>query len=130
MVKGEGNWTPEGFIGQLFRVISAQVPPPVGAPPPVLSGTEPRIVELFGTSAEDIRCTRRHFVFRCRSPAHWIDVFRNFYGPMPKAYATLDATGQERLRGNIATPLERLNVGGTDPLVVPGDYLEGVVTRL
>ena len=89
---GMANWTPEGFIGQLFCVIGAYVPPPAGMQSPALWGSEPRIVELFGPEATDIRCVRRNFNFRYRSAAHWIEVFRNLYGPTHKAYAALDAS--------------------------------------
>ena len=126
---GLANWTLDGFIGQLFRVIAAHVPPPAGIQSPLLWGSEPRIVELFGPEAVDIRCVRHHFNFRYRSAAHWIEVFRNFYGPLHKAYAVLDPLRQERLTEDIAALLERLNVGGPNSLVVPGEYLEIVITR-
>ena len=124
---GMANWTPEGFIGQLFRVIAAHVPPPPGAPSPVQWGSEPRIVELFGAEATDLRCVRRYFNFRYQSAAHWIEVFRNFYGPTHKAYAALDPVGQARLTEDLTALLERLNVGGPHSLVVPGEYLEVVI---
>jgi SAM-dependent methyltransferase len=126
---GMANWTPEGFLGQLFRVIAAQVPPPAGTQSPMLWGSEPRIVELLGPQATDIRCERRNFNFRYRSAAHWIEVFRNFYGPTHKAYAALDPARQARLSEEITELLERLNVGGPSSLVIPGEYLEVVVTR-
>lgn len=126
---GLANWTPEGFIGQLFRVIAAYVPPPAGLQSPMRWGTEPRIVELFGPEAIDIRCVRRDFNFRYRSAAHWIEVFRNFYGPTHKVYAALDPDRQVRLTEAITALLERLNVGGPNSLVVPGEYLEVVITR-
>ena len=126
---GMANWTPEGFLGQLFRVIAAQVPPPPGTQSPMLWGSEPRIVELFGPQAADIRCQRRTFNFRYRSAAHWIEVFRDFYGPTHKAYAALDLARQARLTEDITARLERLNVGGPSSLVVPGEYLEVVITR-
>jgi SAM-dependent methyltransferase len=126
---GMANWTPEGFIGQLFRVIGAYVSPPAGTQSPALWGSEPRIVELFGPDATDIRCVRRNFNFRYRSAAHWIEVFRNFYGPTHKAYAALDPPRQARLTEDITDLLERLNVGGANSLVVPGEYLEVVVIR-
>lgn len=125
---GMANWTPEGFIGQLFRVIAAYVPPPTGLPSPMLWGAEPRIVELFGPDAADIRCVRRDFNFRYRSAAHWIEVFRNFYGPTHKVYAGLDPAHQARLTEDLTALLERLNVGGPNSLVVPGEYLEVVIT--
>jgi SAM-dependent methyltransferase len=126
---GLANWTPEGFIGQLFRVIGAHVPPPVGLRSPALWGTEPHLVELFGPQAADIRCVRKNFNFRYRSPAHWLQIFRDYYGPTHKAFAALDAHGQKRLAADITTLLERLNVGGKESLVVPGEYLEVVIVK-
>lgn len=126
---GMANWTPEGFIGQLFRVIGSHLPPPAGIKSPALWGTEPRIVELFGREATDIRCERRIFNFRYLSVAHWLEVFRNYYGPTHKAYAALDAAGQAKLTTDITALLERLNVAGPGSLVVPAEYLEVVITR-
>ena len=126
---GMANWTPEGFIGQLFRLIGSFVPPPAGLQSPALWGTEPHIVELFGPHAFNIRCERRSFNFRYRSAAHWIEVFRNFYGPTHKAYAALDAARQQRLTEDITAMLARLNVGGANSLIVAGEYLEVVITK-
>lgn len=126
---GLASWTPEGFIGDLFRLIASYVPPPVGLQSPMLWGTEPRIVELFGPDATDIRCERRRFNFRYQSAAHWIEVFRNFYGPTYKVYAALDPDRQASLTQDISTLLQRQNVGGAHSLVVPSEYLEVVVTR-
>lgn len=123
------NWTPEGFIGQLFKLVGRHVPPPAGLEPPALWGTETHIVQLFGRQAADIRCSRRIYNFRYRSPAHWIQVFREYYGPTHKAFAALDAAGQARLEADLTELLTRLNVAGKDSLVVPGEYLEVVVTR-
>jgi ubiquinone/menaquinone biosynthesis C-methylase UbiE len=126
---GMANWTPEGFLGDLFRVIAAHLPPPAGLQSPMLWGSEPHIVELFGPEAADIRCVRRNFNFRYESAAHWIEVFRTFYGPTHKAYAALDTARQERLTADITALLESKNVGGPKSLVVPGEYLEVVITR-
>jgi SAM-dependent methyltransferase len=126
---GLASWTPEGFIGQLFKVIGKHVPPPAGVQPPALWGSEPHIKELFGAQASDIRCQRRMFNFRYRSPAHWLQLFRDFYGPTHKAFGALDAAGQAALAADITTLLERLNLGGASSLVVPGEYLEVVVVR-
>jgi SAM-dependent methyltransferase len=125
---GMTNWTPEGFIGQLFKVIGSYVPPPMGVQSPALWGSEPHIVELFGPQAKDIACVRRTFNFRYRSPAHWLEIFRSYYGPVLKAYAALDPSQQEKMTDDITDLLERLNVGGPNSLVVPGEYLEVVVT--
>jgi hypothetical protein len=126
---GLANWTPEGFIGELFRLIAAYVPPPAGLQSPMLWGTEPRIVELFGPASTDIRCERRRFNFRYQSAAHWIEVFRNYYGPTYKVYAALDPDRQASLTRDIGALLERRNVGGAHSLVVPSEYLEVVITR-
>ena len=126
---GMANWTPEGFIGRLFKVIGAHVPPPAGLQSPALWGSEPHIVELFGSQARDIRCQRRHFNFRFRSPAHWLQVFRSYYGPTVKAFAALDDTGARALERDILGLLGQLNTAGNDSLVVPSEYLEVVITR-
>jgi len=126
---GLANWTPEGFIGQLFKVIGAYLPPPAGLKSPALWGTEPHIVELFGPQAADIRTARRHFNFRYRSAAHWVQVFRDYYGPTHKAFAALDGTLQKSLEADIVALLGRLNVGGRHSLIVPGEYLEVVITK-
>lgn len=126
---GLANWTPDGFIGQLFKVIGAYLPPPTGLKSPALWGTEPHIVELFGAQAMDIRCARKNFNFRYRSSAHWIQVFRDFYGPTHRAFAALDATKQAALERDIAALLERLNVAGPSSLVVPSEYLEVVIVK-
>jgi len=123
------NWTPGGFIGRLFKVIGAHVPPPPGLQSPLLWGTEPHIVELFGSQAAGIRCERRMFNFRYRSAAHWVQVFRDLYGPTHKAFAALDAAGAQSLQRAITALLDELNVAAPDSLVVPGEYLEIVVTR-
>jgi len=110
-------------------VIGAYLPPPAGLKSPALWGTEPHIVELFGTRAADIRTTRRHFNFRYRSASHWIQVFRDYYGPTHKAFAALDSVGQRALEADITALLERNNIAGSQSLVVPGEYLEVVITK-
>jgi ubiquinone/menaquinone biosynthesis C-methylase UbiE len=126
---GLANWTPEGFIGQLFRVVGAHVPPPAGVKSPALWGTEPHIVELFGAHAADIRSERKNYVFRYLSAAHWLQVFREYYGPTVRAFAALDAKGQDALAADVTALLERLNVGGRSSLVIPSEYLEVVITK-
>jgi len=125
---GLANWTPDGFIGELFRVIGRFVPPPAGLKPPAAWGTETRLVELFGPHASDIRTERKHYVFRYRSAAHWVDVFRRYYGPVHKAFAALGAADQQALEGALLGLLERYNRDG-DSLIVPGEYLEAVIWR-
>ena len=126
---GLANWTPEGFIGDLFRLIAAYVPSPAGLQSPVLWGTEPRMVELFGPDATDIQCARRHYNFRFRSAMHWVEVFCSFYGPTHKAFAALDPARQARLTEDLTALLEGRNVGGPRSLVVPSEYLEVVIRK-
>ncbi len=126
---GLASWTPGGFIGQLFKIVSSYVPPPVGVQPPVLWGTEPQLVKLFGAHATHIRCQHRYYHFCHNSPAHWLAVFREYYGPIIKAYQVLDEEKQHALTRDITTLLEQMNTAGKDSLVVPADYLEAVITR-
>jgi ubiquinone/menaquinone biosynthesis C-methylase UbiE len=126
---GLANWTPEGFIGQLFKVIGAYIPAPAGLKSPAMWGNERHIAELFGAQASDIRAVRKSFNFRYRSAAHWLQIFRDFYGPTHKAFAALDAVRQESLAQDITSLLERCNIAGPASLVVPSEYLEVVVTR-
>jgi ubiquinone/menaquinone biosynthesis C-methylase UbiE len=126
---GLASWTPEGFIGELFRVVGAAVPSPAVLKSPALWGTETHIVELFGPQAADIRTQRRNFMFRYRSPAHWVQVFRDYYGPTHKAFAALPEREHAALERAIVALLERWNTAGAASLVVPGEYLEVVITR-
>ena len=125
---GLANWTPEGFLGQLFRVIARFVPPPAGVPSPLSWGNEATLRELFGSHATDIRVERKHYKFRYRSPEHWVEVFRTYYGPTHKAFAALDADGQRQLHQALVDLLKRENRNGREGLVIPGEYVEAVVT--
>ena len=123
------NWTPEGFVGQLFKTIGAHVPPPAGVKSPALWGTESYLPELFGDRAASIQATRKLFNFRYASPQHFLQVFRDFYGPTFKAFAALDPAGQQALEKDILAVLDRFNTAGSSSLVVPGEYLEVVITK-
>ena len=125
---GLANWTPGGFIGRLFKVIGAYLPPPAGLQSPALWGTRAHLSTLFPQAA-DIACQPRMFNFRYRSAAHFVQVFRDYYGPTHKAFAALDATRGAALEADIAALLEELNVAGPNSLVVPGEYLEVVITK-
>ena len=125
---GLANWTPEGFIGQLFKTIGKHVPPPPGARPPALWGTQARIAELFGPHAASIQSTQRNFVFRYRSPAHWLEVFRTYYGPLLKTFAALAPPAQAALERDVMSLIGQFNRSGDATMVVPSDYLEVVIT--
>jgi len=126
---GMANWTPEGFIGRLFRVIGRHLPPPAGLASPALWGKEAHVAELAGAQVAQIRAERRMFNFRYRSAAHWIQVFRDFYGPTHKAFQALAGSAQAALERDLVALLEEFNVAGNASLVVPGEYLEIVITK-
>ena len=126
---GMANWTPEGFIGRLFKLIGAHVPPPAGVKSPALWGIEAHLRTLFGASIDGIQCTRRHFNFRQRSAADWVQMFRDVYGPTHKAFAALDDAGKRALERDMLALLGEMNTAGTKSLIVPSEYLEVVITK-
>lgn len=126
---GLANWTPHGFIGELFQVVGRQLPPPPGFASPALWGTEAHVARLFDGHAREIRCARRVFNFRYASVAHFVHVFRTYYGPTHEAFAALDARGQRELEDAMVELLRRWNIGGHRSLVVPSEYLEFVIAR-
>jgi len=126
---GLANWTPEGFIGQLFKILGKYLPPPTGARSPALWGTRPRITEMFGPSALTIHAVPRDFMFRYRSPEHFLEIFRNYYGPMLKAFAALDAANQQGLRDDQLALIGRMNRAEDGTMIVPSEYLEIVIIR-
>ena len=126
---GLANWTPGGFIGELFKVLGRYLPPAAGLRSPALWGTEERLKELFGNAATSIVASPRIFNFRYRSPAHWMEVFRNFYGPVNRAFLALDPPRQGDLQRDILDLLSRFDRGGASGLVVPSEYLEVNITR-
>ena len=126
---GLANWTPEGFVGRLFKIVGRHVPPPAGVQSPALWGTESRISELFGTRAADIAINRKQFKFRFRSAEHFMSVFRTYYGPVHKAFGALDARGQDALYADFINLLNESNQCQRDTLVIPGEYLEVIITK-
>jgi ubiquinone/menaquinone biosynthesis C-methylase UbiE len=126
---GLANWTPGSFIGELFKVLGRYLPPAAGLRSPALWGTEERLKELFSDAEASIQATPRIFNFRYRSPAHWMEVFRTFYGPVNRAFLALDTPRQDELERDILNLLARFDRGGAGGLVVPSEYLEVVVTR-
>ncbi|PJD00260.1 SAM-dependent methyltransferase [Janthinobacterium sp. BJB1] len=126
---GMANWTPDGFIGQLFRIIGKYVPPPAGVTSPARWGEEAYLRDLFGRGAEQVHAQRKFFNFRYASAAHWLQVFRDYYGPVHKAYAALDQAGARALEQDLTTLLERSNTAGAQSLVVPAEYLEVIINK-
>jgi ubiquinone/menaquinone biosynthesis C-methylase UbiE len=126
---GLASWTPEGFIGQVFKTIGRYLPPPPGARSPALWGTRARIGELFGLHAASITTAQRQFTFRYRSPAHWLEVFGTYYGPVLKAFAALEPASRAALEHDLTALIGQFNRARDGSMVAPAEYLEVVVTR-
>jgi ubiquinone/menaquinone biosynthesis C-methylase UbiE len=126
---GLANWTPEGFIGQLFKTIGKHLPPPAGVKSPALWGTKARIAEMFEPRASAITSEPRNFVFRYRSPEHWLEIFKTYYGPMLKAFAALEPAAQSALANDMKALVGQFNRSGDETMVVPSEYLQIVITR-
>jgi ubiquinone/menaquinone biosynthesis C-methylase UbiE len=125
---GLANWTPTGFIGELFKVIGRYVPPPAGVKPASLWGTEERLRELFGERMATLDTTRKHFMFRYRTPQHWLDTFRTYYGPMQKAFGAVGPEQQASLAADLIRLVQQFNRATDGAMVVPGEYLQVVIT--
>ena len=126
---GLANWTPDGFIGQVFKTLGRYLPPPTGAKSPALWGTRAALKDMLGNQASSIKAEPRMFKFRYRSPEHFLDVFKTFYGPVLKAFAALDAASQQDLHNDLYALIVRMNKSGDATMVVPSEYLEVVITR-
>ena len=125
---GLANWTPDGFIGQIFKTIGKYVPPAPGVKSPSMWGRREHLDELFGAYGT-VRAQSRSFTFRYRSANHWLDIFRTTYGPVLKAFAALDARGQAGLEADIRALIAEYNVAKDGTAVIPSEYLEVVVIR-
>lgn len=124
------NWTPDGFIGGLFRTVGAHVPPPPGLTPPPLWGTEEHVRGLLGDGVRDARMRRREYTWRYTSPEEFVQVFREFYGPTHVAFAGLEPEGRDALAADLAALVRRFDRnGGNGPVAIPAEYLEVVATR-
>jgi SAM-dependent methyltransferase len=126
---GMANWTPTGFIGQVFKTIGAYVPPPAGVRSPAQWGTADRLAELFGDGARSIVAEPRTFAFRYRSPQAFVDLFREVYGPMGKAFEALDAAGRGGLERDLVSLADRMNSATDGTMVVHSEYLETIVVK-
>ena len=126
---GMANWTPSGFIGELFKLMGRYLPPPAGVKSPSLWGTEERLRELFGGHVGTLTAVRKDFVFRYRTPQHWLDTFRTYYGPVQKAFVAVGADREKALSADLLALVGRFNRSGDLSLVMPSEYLEIVITR-
>ncbi len=122
------NWTPDGFVGRMFQTVASHAPPPPGLAPAVLWGTEERLRELFGAGISELRAEPRTVVMRARSPEHWIELFRVWFGPTKTAYARVGADGEQALTNDLLTLLEEFN-REERTLMLEAEYLEVVALR-
>jgi ubiquinone/menaquinone biosynthesis C-methylase UbiE len=125
---GMANWTPESFIGQLFKTIGKYVPPAPGLKSPALWGDKAHLGTLFGSKVT-IAAESKNFVFRYKSPKHWVEIFRGYYGPVVKAFAAIDPRASSALEADLYALLDKFNVAEDGTLVVPSEYLEVVITK-
>jgi SAM-dependent methyltransferase len=126
---GMANWVPDGLVGNVFRTVASHFPPPPGVEPPPLWGTEEHLRELFGDGISELRCERRALVFRYRSPEHWLEFFRTYFGPIKVAMESLGPEGGEALGNDLIEVQRRFDRGGDRGLIAPGEYLEVVAVR-
>jgi ubiquinone/menaquinone biosynthesis C-methylase UbiE len=126
---GMANWTAEGFIGQVFKTLGRHVAPPAGVASPALWGSKPWIEEQFASKAQDIAIESKSFVFRYRSPDHFMDIFRTYYGPVHKAFLALDTPGQVRLAEDLVATIKTFNTATDGSMRVPSAYSEIVITK-
>jgi ubiquinone/menaquinone biosynthesis C-methylase UbiE len=125
---GMANWKPESFIGRLFKTIGKYVPPAAGVRSPALWGNAAHLEVLFGAKAM-IEAQSRRFVFRYKSPEHWIEIFRTYYGPVHKTFAAIDPQARAALEADLHALIDEFNTSGDRTLVIPAEYLEVVITK-
>ena len=123
------NWTPAGFIGQMFKAISKHIAPS-GMPAPVLWGDEATVRERLHEGISDVKFSPRFYHFDYPFPPDAVvEFFRNNYGPMTRAFASLDVRGQENLRSELVSLWSAHNTAAVDTTRVDAEYLEVIATR-
>lgn len=126
---GMANWTPDGFIGQLFKTIGKHIAPPAGVSSPAQWGAKAWIQDVFAAQAKSIAINDRSFVFRYRSPEHFVEFFRAYYGPVHKAFLALDPAGQTALAADLHATIARFDTATDGSMRVPSEYAEIVITK-
>ena len=121
------NWTPDGLV--FISVIAKHAPLPPGIDPPALWGTEERVRELFGDGIAELRIEPRTFNFRYRSPEHWLEYFRAYFGPIMMAFQRVGEDGAAALEADLLESVRAHNRAGDEALVFPAGYVEVVATR-
>jgi SAM-dependent methyltransferase len=124
------NWTPDGFIGQMFKTTGKHVPPPPNMPSPLKWGDEETVRERMRDGIADLQLTRRMCPFKYPfSPAEVVEFFRMYYGPTQRAFDALDADRQAVLRSELEQLWTEHNQATDNTTYVDGEYLEVVATR-
>lgn len=126
---GMANWTPEGFIGQIFKTLGRHVEPPAGVKSPALWGSRSWVEAQFGSAASAMSMEDRTFIFRYRSPAHFVEEFRTYYGPIHKAFLALDANGQTALTADLLSTIAQFDTARDGSMRVPSAYAEIIITK-
>jgi hypothetical protein len=124
---GLANWTPDGFIGELFKTVGKYLPPPAGMKSPALWGSRAYVQDLFGVAPS--KAEVKNFMFRYRSDEHWLSTFKTFYGPTLKAFESLDAERSRALADDIKTLIKWFNRAQDGTMVVPAEYLQVVIEK-
>jgi len=125
---GLASWTPESFIGRIFKTIGKYMPPAPGMKSPAFWGNRPHIENLFGNVGV-IKSQTHDFMMRYRSPDHWLQIFRNYYGPVLKTFAALDEQGKAGLEADIRALIAEFNVAKDGTAVIRSEYLEVVIAK-
>jgi hypothetical protein len=121
------NWTPTGFIGQMFRTVARHAPPPAGIPSPILWGSETEVKARLGKGVQSLTLTPRMITFEYPfSPAETVNLFRVWYGPTVRAFASLDDNGQRALQQDLETLWNEHNRATDGTTRVESEYLEVV----
>jgi len=124
---GLANWTPQGFVGQLFRIVGKHAPH--GAAIATCAwGTAARLAELFGAYG-NLWLAEKQVAFRSRTPMDWVDKLRASYLPVIRAFAALDASGKRILRTDLLELVAKFNRATDSTMLVDAAYLEVVITR-
>jgi ubiquinone/menaquinone biosynthesis C-methylase UbiE len=123
------NWTPEGWVGAMFKAVGRHVPPPQGVRPGTRWGTDAGVRELLGDGVTDLQTTREEFVWRFESEDQYLDLFRRYYGPTVKAFEALEEAGQRALRADLLEVLSQYAQPVDGTLLVPAEYLQAIATR-
>jgi ubiquinone/menaquinone biosynthesis C-methylase UbiE len=122
------SWTPDSFLGELFRTVAVHVPPPAGVRSPMLWGTEAHLRELFGDGITSLEVRERTYTWRFPSAEEFVSFFRRWYGPTVKAFAAIDGSARDALEDDLvalARRHDRLETGAT---AIPATYIEALAT--